>query len=113
MRSNDIADALMELEIRFSRALDAKATSESRGGLLPQQGDADVAMKTLVSASVADDFRKLARSLGISCSELLRVLIVSRTYGVEHVVSITSEQIRQACMGVPKGAQNDSSQTNL
>lgn len=113
MHSNEFADALIDIQIRFSRALDAKSTSESRGGLLPQQGDAEVAMKTLVSASVADDFRKLARSLGISCSELLRVLIVSRTYGVEHVVSITSEQIRSACFGGLKGEQNDSAPPHL
>lgn len=62
-------------------------------GLLSQSGNADAELKTRVSDEAADDFRKLGRALGMTTSELLRVLVLTRLYGVEGVSSMTAAHL--------------------
>jgi hypothetical protein len=63
------------------------------GGLLSQAGNADAELKTRVSDSAADDFRRLAREKGMNTSELLRLMVLTRLYGVEGVARMTANQL--------------------
>ncbi len=62
-------------------------------GLLSQSGNAEAELKTRVSDDAADDFRKLGRALGMTTSELLRVLVLTRLYGVDGVSMMTSKHL--------------------
>ncbi len=73
-------------------AIDGTAFSRS-GGLLSQSGSADAELKTRVSDEAADDFRKLGRELGMNTSELLRVLVLTRLYGVDGVATMTRQHL--------------------
>ena len=57
-------------------------------GLFSQSGNADSELKTRVSDGAADDFRRLARELGMNTSELLRLTVLVRLYGVDGVASM-------------------------
>lgn len=63
------------------------------GGLLSQSGAAEDELKTRVPCEAGDAFRRLARSHGMTTSEFLRVLVLTRVYGVEGVVSMTAKQL--------------------
>lgn len=62
-------------------------------GLLSQSGNADSELKTRVADEVADDFRRLARSLGMNTSELLRIMVLTRLYGAEGVTRMAAEHL--------------------
>jgi len=62
-------------------------------GLLSQSGSADAELKTRVSDDAADDFRRLARELGMNTSELLRLLVLTRLYGLEGVTRMTATHL--------------------
>lgn len=82
---------------RLTRATKADSAAWSRsGGLLSGAGSADAELKTRVSDDAADDFRRLARELGMTTSELLRLLVLTRLYGVEGVTSMTRNQLAAA-----------------
>ena len=68
-------------------------------GLLSQSGSADSELKTRVSDDAADDFRRLARDLGMNTSELLRVMVLTRLYGLEGVTRMTASHLA-AVVGV-------------
>lgn len=74
-------------------------------GLLSGTGSADDEIKTRVSSQAGDDFRRLARELGMNTSELLRVLVLTRLYGVEGVARMTQEQVARAAGVGPEKAQ--------
>lgn len=63
------------------------------GGLLSDDGNASVELKTRVCDEAGDDFRRLARRNGMSTSAFLRVLVLTRLYGVDGVVSMTAKQL--------------------
>lgn len=63
------------------------------GGLLSQSGNADAELKTRVSDDAADAFRRLAREHGMNTSELLRLLVLTRLYGVDGVARMTANQL--------------------
>lgn len=72
-------------------ALSAQASTAAfsrSAGLLSQSGNADSVLKTLVSDDAAEDFRRLARGLGMNTSELLRLMVLTRLYGIEGVASM-------------------------
>jgi hypothetical protein len=62
-------------------------------GLLSQTGSADSELKCKVSEDVSDDFRRLARSMGMTVSEFLRIMVVTRLYGVDGVADMTRRQL--------------------
>lgn len=62
-------------------------------GLLSQTGNADAELKTRVHEEDAEDFRRLARSMGMNTSELLRIMILVKLRGVDGVLSITRKQL--------------------
>lgn len=76
-------------------ATEAAAWSRS-GGLLSGGGSSDDELKTRVSFEAGADFRKLAAGLGMSTSELLRLLVLTRLYGVEGVTRMTRTQLEVA-----------------
>lgn len=57
-------------------------------------GKCDAPLKTLVPGSVQDDFRALARSLGMTDSDLLRELVMLRTYGPDRYARMQQDRIR-------------------
>jgi hypothetical protein len=65
-------------------------------GLLSMNGNADSELKTRVSDEAADDFRRLARELGMNTSELLRVCVLTRLYGVDGVARMTATHLARA-----------------
>jgi hypothetical protein len=73
-------------------ANDSAAWSRS-GGLLSATGNADAELKTRVSDEAADAFRMLARDLGMNTSELLRLLVLTRLYGIDGVARMTRNQL--------------------
>lgn len=76
--------------------LDTDPMYSRSAGLLSGQGSADDELKTRVSGQAGDDFRRLARELGMTTSELLRVMVLTRLYGVEGVARMTQEQLARA-----------------
>jgi hypothetical protein len=72
------------------------------GGLFTQYGTSDAELKTRVSDEAADDFRRLAREMGTSTSELLRLLVLTRLYGVEGVARMTRDHLARAAGSGPK-----------
>lgn len=77
------------------------------GGLLSQSGNADAELKTRVSDDAADDFRRLGRELGMNTSELLRVLVLTRLYGIDGVASMTRNHLAAvAGVGTEKDRQS-------
>jgi hypothetical protein len=85
---------------------DSDAVMYSRSaGLLSQAGNADAELKTRVSHDASDDFRRLARELGMTTSELLRVLILTRLYGVDGVARMTSDHLQRVAGIVPNKDQ--------
>lgn len=62
-------------------------------GLLSQAGNADSELKTRVGDDAADDFRRLARSLGLNTSEFLRIMVLTRLYGVNGVARMAQEHM--------------------
>jgi hypothetical protein len=89
----------------FFEAQDDIALSRS-AGLLSQSGNADAELKTRVSDGAADDFRRLARECGMNTSELLRLLVLSRLYGVEGLARMQADQLsRVANFGTDKAQQ--------
>lgn len=74
-------------------------------GLLSQSGNADSEIKTRVSDDAADDFRRLARSLGMNTSELLRLIVLTRLYGIEGVASMQAKQLAVVTGHGPEKAQ--------
>lgn len=83
-------------------AHDSTSSYSRSAGLLSQAGNADAVLKTLVSDKASDDWRVLARSFGMNGSELLRICIYERLYGVEGVASMTRAQIAQVTGKVPE-----------
>lgn len=71
----------------------SRACWSRSAGLLSQSGNADSELKTRVSDGAADDFRALARSFGMGTSEFLRIMVLTRLYGVEGVAIMTSKHI--------------------
>lgn len=69
------------------------------GGLLSGAGSADGELKTRVSFEAGGDFRRLANGLGMSTSELLRLLVLTRLYGIDGVARMTRAQL-EAVAGV-------------
>jgi len=76
-----------------STPLAASLVWSRSSGLLSQSGNADSELKTRVSDDAADDFRRLARELGMNTSELLRLLVLTRLYGVDGVARMTREHL--------------------
>lgn len=74
-------------------------------GLLSQSGSADAELRTRVSDEAADEFRRLARSLGMNTSELLRLMVLTRLYGAAGVARMTEEQIALAAGVEPEKRQ--------
>ncbi len=104
MSSYSATAPIFAFRISFSRADEANSTSD-KAGVLTAPGSIDIVLKTRVPDAVADDFRRKARLLGISVSELLRLLVLTRLYGVSTVVDSTSKQIVLAAGDVPKKGQ--------
>jgi hypothetical protein len=75
-------------------AHDSIAASRS-AGLLSGTGNADSEIKTRISDEAADDFRKLARELGFNTSELLRLIVLTRLYGIDGVERMQAAQLRR------------------
>ncbi len=73
-------------------------------GLLSGTGNADSEIKTRISDEAADDFRKLARELGFNTSELLRLLVLSRLYGVDGVQRMQAAQLARVTGMSPEKA---------
>jgi hypothetical protein len=73
-------------------------------GLLSQSGNADSELKTRVSDGAADDFRRLARELGMTASELLRLMVLTRLYGIDGVTTMTRTQLAHAAGVGPERA---------
>ena len=100
-------------DARFARPTNAERAAEAQsrvcwsrsGGLLSQAGSADAELKTRVSDEAADEFRKLARSFGMNTSEMLRLLVLTRLYGVNGVTMMTSEQLAQVAGVGPEKAR--------
>lgn len=82
-------------DIAFSRS----------AGLLAQTGNADAELKTRVSDDAADDFRRLARGLGMNTSELLRHLVLIRLYGKDGVAMMAARQLDAVAGDGPEKAQ--------
>ena len=84
-------------------AIDADAhESWSRSaGLLSQAGNADSELKTRVSDGAADAFRVMARGFGMGTSEFLRIMVLTRLYGVDGVSMMTSKHISDVAGVVP------------
>lgn len=81
---------------RFNMAdMDAAAHElwSRSAGLLSQAGNADSELKTRVADGVADDFRLMARGFGMGTSEFLRIMVLTRLYGVDGVSRMTSKHI--------------------
>lgn len=77
-----------------SQGAEAAAAMWSRSaGLLSQSGNADSELKCKVSDDAADDFRRLARSMDMTVSEFLRIMVYTRLYGVDGVASMTANQL--------------------
>lgn len=64
-------------------------------GLLSQSGAADDELKCKVSHEAGDDFRRLARSVGMTVSEFLRIMVLTRLYGVDGVTDMTRRQLAE------------------
>lgn len=103
----------MTANLHFESAAVTAATSQETAattvmwsrsaGLLSQSGNADAELKTKVSDEAADDFRLLARSMDMTVSEFLRIMVYTRLYGVEGVASMTANQLaRVAGSGLEK-----------
>jgi len=73
-------------------------------GLLSGSGNADAEVKTRLSDKAADDLRVLARSFGMGISEFVRVLLLTRLYGVDGMARMTQEQIAMVAGSVPDKA---------
>ena len=73
-------------------------------GLLSQSGNAEAELKTRVSTDVADDLRRLATSVGMTVSEFLRVMVLTRLYGVSGVMRMTQSQIEVVAGAGPEKA---------
>lgn len=73
-------------------------------GLLSQSGNADSELKCKVSDDAADDFRRLARSMDMTVSEFLRIMVYTRLYGVDGVASMTAKQLAQVAGAGPEKA---------
>ncbi len=71
-------------------------------GLLSQSGNADSELKTRVSDDAADDFRRLARELGMNTSELLRLIVLTRLYGIDGVSRMQATQLARVAGNGPK-----------
>lgn len=82
----------------------AAAVWSRSSGLLSQTGNADAELKTRVSFEASDDFRRLARGLGMNTSELLRVMVLTRLYGVDGVARMTQEHLSRAAGEGPQKA---------
>lgn len=84
---------------------DAQDVMFSRSaGLLSQSGNADAELKTRVSDEAAEDFRRLARDFGMGTSEFLRIIVLTRIYGVERVSMMTAKHIQQVAGVGPEKA---------
>lgn len=79
----DATDLEAQSDVAFSRS----------AGLLSQSGNADSELKCRVSDEDADAFRMLARSHGMTTSELLRILVKVKLHGVDGVARMTAEQL--------------------
>lgn len=71
---------------------DDPAASRSTG-LPPSMGKATEVLKTRVPDEVKDDFLRLAHSLGMDESGLLRMLVLIRLYGVDMVSRMHAERL--------------------
>ena len=63
-------------------------------GLPPSMGKATSELKCKCPDVVKDDFARLARSLGLNESELLRDMVLARLYGVENVMRMQEKRLR-------------------
>jgi hypothetical protein len=86
----------------------SSAVFSRSAGLLSGAGNADAEVKTRLSDKAADDLRVLARSFGMNISEFLRVLVLTRLYGVEGMTRMTQEQISLVAGSGPEKAQSAS-----
>lgn len=90
MQTNFTLDSMDAMD---ADAHESTSTYSRSAGLLSQAGNADAVLKTLVSDKAADDWRVLARGLGMNSSEMLRIVVYDRLYGEEGVLSMTRDQI--------------------
>ena len=88
-----MATPSLTLASQSEREMAASVVLSRSAGLLSQSGNADSELKTRVADEVADDFRRLARSLGMNTSELLRIMVLTRLYGVEGVTRMAAEHL--------------------
>ncbi len=80
-------------------------TSFSRSTGLPAHlGKATADLKCKVPDVVKDDFARLAHSLGLSESELLRSLVMVRLVGLEEASRMHAAQLRMAAGIGPESA---------
>jgi hypothetical protein len=73
---------------------DAQACMSRSTGLPASLGKATSELKSKVPDSVKDDFVRLARSLGLNESELLRDMVLVRLYGADRVERMHAQRIR-------------------
>jgi hypothetical protein len=77
-------------------------------GLPPSLGKATSELKAKVPDRVKDDFTRLARSLGLNESELLRDMVLVRLYGAEQVMSMQKQRLLMvAGTGAPIGPETE------
>lgn len=76
--------------------MDMFPTASRPTGLSSALGKCSATLKTDVPDSVKDDFDQLARKLGMDTSRLLRMLILTRLYGVERVAMLTAQEVVMA-----------------
>lgn len=86
--ANFLAVATMPTTDEVAQVLMSRST-----GLPPELGRATSDLKCKVPDVVKDDFSKLARSLGLNDSELLRDMVMARLYGIEHVARMHTKRL--------------------
>lgn len=92
MHTNFTLDSMDEMD---ADAHDSTSAYSRSAGLLSQAGNADSELKTRVSDDAADDFRRTARALGMGTAEFLRIIVLTRLYGVEGVSIMTKKHLEQ------------------
>ena len=65
-------------------------------GLPPSLGKSTFAPKTSVPDEIGEEFERLARSLDMNTSELLRLLVLVRVRGSEWVLRVHQERVSHA-----------------
>jgi hypothetical protein len=95
-------DSQYAREAAAAAAFDSTLMWSRSAGLLSATGNADAELKTRVSDGAADDFRRLARELGMNTSELLRLLVLTRLYGIDGVARMTRSELERVAGNGPE-----------